>query len=98
MDKKFTTEKKYIKAKQRVEEIKGFYQHLFATVLIIPAIIFVNAKFNLSYHWLYFPIIGMSLGLLIHWFGIFGIEIIGLGKNWEERKIKELMKEEEKYK
>ncbi len=91
MRKDYRIEYKYAKAKKRVEKIKGLYIHLIVTVLIIPVLIFINLKFVPSYHWFYFPTIGMFLGLFFHWFGIFGIEKIGLGKDWEEQKIKEFL-------
>ena len=91
MEKEYTTAYKYAKAKKRVKKIKGFYIHLIVTVLIIPVLIFINLKFVPSYHWFYYPIIGMLIGVFFHWLGIFGIEKIGLGKDWEERKIKEFL-------
>ena len=91
MEKEYTTAYKYAKAKKRVEKIKGFYIHIIVTVLIIPVLIFINLKFVPSYYWFYYPIIGMLIGVFFHWFGIFGIDKIGLGKDWEERKIKEFL-------
>ncbi len=91
MKKDHTIEYKYAKAKKKVEKIKGFYVHLIVTVLIIPVLIFINLKFVPSYHWFYYPIIGMLIGVFFHWLGVFGIEKIGLGKDWEERKIKEFL-------
>jgi len=37
----------------------------------------------------------MFLGLFFHWFGVFGMEKIGLGKDWEEKKINEYLKKQD---
>ena len=36
-----------------------------------------------------------GIGLFFHWLGVFGFSSLGLGKNWEDRKIKQLMEKEE---
>ena len=94
MESNYTKEQKYIKAKKRVEEIKGFYAHLIITVFIIPFLIFINLEFSPQYHWFWWAVFGMLFGLFFHWFGVFGYKNIGLGKDWEERKIKEIMNED----
>lgn len=93
MEKDFTQEQKYIQAKKRVEKIKGFYVHLIVTILIIPVLVFINLKFVPHYHWFWFPIIGMSLSVFFHWFGVFGFDKLGFGKDWEQRKIQEYLNE-----
>jgi len=40
--------------------------------------------------WFYWPMLGWGLGLTIH-----AVSTFGIGKNWEEKKIKELMKKEQ---
>ncbi|MGG6230549.1 2TM domain-containing protein [Tenacibaculum sp. SDUM215027] len=91
MEEEYTLNYKYAKAKKKVEKIKGFYIHLIVTILIIPVLIFINLKFVPSYYWFYYPVAGMLISVFFHWLGIFGIEKIGLGKDWEERKIKEFL-------
>ena len=36
-----------------------------------------------------------GIGLVFHWLGVFGFQSLGLGKDWEERKIKEMMEKED---
>ncbi len=98
MEQGYIKEEQYIKAKKRVKDIKGFYVHFFITVFNIPLIIWVNLQFSPGYHWFWYAIIGMPIGLFFHWLGVFGFEKLGLGKNWEEKKIKELMEEDDKLK
>lgn len=92
MERDFTEEQKYVKAKKRVEKIKGFYTHTLVTVILIPALIVLNLKLTPEFHWFWFAAGGMLVGLFFHWFGVFGSNVF-LGKNWEEDKIKEYMKD-----
>ena len=93
MERDYTQEDKYLKAQKRVKEIKGFYSHVVVTILVIPFLIFINLRFSPFFHWFWFPIFGLGFSLVIHWFTVFG-----LGRGWEERKIKELMDQDNKYK
>lgn len=86
-------EQSYQNAKKKVEAIKGFYWHLFASIFIIPFLCVVN-YITTDYPWVLFPIAGIVLSIIIHWFSVFKSDAI-LGKSWEERKIKELMEKEE---
>ena len=88
-----TEESRYLFAKKRVEKIKGFYIHTFITILLIPSLIFINLKFTPEYHWFWFSVGGLLIGLLFHWLGVFGPNVI-LGKEWEEKKLKEFMDQE----
>ena len=93
MENNFSQEQLYYKAKKRVKDIKAFYTHLSVYCLIIPIIIFVNLKYEPHFHWFWFSTLGWGTGLLIHWFTVFGLRLLGIGKNWEENKIKEFMKD-----
>ena len=80
---------KYRKAKERVEMIKSFYANLFTYFLVIPFLVFVNYRTS-SYPWVIFPAIGWGIGLIGHWLHVYGY-VHFLGRDWEERKIKQLM-------
>jgi hypothetical protein len=84
-------ENAYFKAKKRVEEIKGFYGNLLSYCLVIPFLIFINYWTSWSFQWFWFPMLGWGMGLVFHAFGVFGY-----GKSWEERKIREIMEQEER--
>ncbi|MFY0631290.1 MAG: 2TM domain-containing protein [Flavobacteriaceae bacterium] len=94
----YTKEQLYLKAQKKVKEIKGFYAHLFVMIIIIPVIIYVNLEFTPEYHWFWYAVIGNLVGFLFHWFGVFGFDKFGLGKNWEEKKIRELMENDNERK
>ena len=81
---------KYLRAKQRVEELKGFYGNLISYCVVIPFLIFINYNTYWDFQWFWFPLGGWGLGLLIHAFSVFGY-----GSSWEERKIRELMDKDE---
>lgn len=89
-------ETKYIRAKKRVEELKEFYGNLVSYVIFIPFFIFIWYKFTPNtIQWFWFPMFGWGLGLLFHGMKAFGFNPI-LGNDWEERKVREFMKEEDK--
>ncbi len=77
---------KYIRAKKRVDELKGFYGNLIAYSVVIPFLIFVNYQTAWDYKWFWFPMFGWGLGVVIQAFKVFGY-----GTDWEERKIREIM-------
>jgi sensor histidine kinase YesM len=79
----------YEKAALRVKELKGFYGNLTSYCLVIPFLIGVNLLTSPQYYWFWWPMLGWGIGLLSH-----ALQVFGIGKNWEEKKIKELM---EKY-
>ena len=81
---------KYVRAVERVEKLKEFYQNLASYCLVIPFLIFINLRFSPGFYWFWFPVFGWGIGLTFHFLEVNNYNIF-LGKNWEERKIKELM-------
>lgn len=89
------TEDKYMRARKKVDEIKGFYLSLIAYILVIPFLFFIWLKFTShTIQWFWFPMFGWGIGLVFQGFSAFGTPIFG--NNWEERKIKELMEKDKK--
>jgi hypothetical protein len=86
---------KYLRAVERVEEIKGFYSSLIAYCIVIPILIYINLTYVPQFHWFWFPAMGWGLGLTFHGFKAFAYNPF-LGKNWEERKIQQFMDEDKK--
>ena len=76
-------------AKQRVVRIKCFYGNLMAYCLVIPALGYVNYHTS-DFPWVLFPMAGWGFGLLLRGLDAFGRNPF-LGRNWEARKIRELM-------
>ncbi|MHB0756103.1 2TM domain-containing protein [Polaribacter sp. M15] len=87
----FIQEQNYLKAKKATEEIKGFYVHLIVHLFSFPLILFVNLKLVSEFHFFWFVLGGMMISLFFHWLSVFGFEVLGLGKNWEDKKIQEFI-------
>jgi hypothetical protein len=80
----------YRQAKERVEEIKGFYTHLATYLIFNLGLFLINILTNRDSLWFYWPLIGWGVGLAIHAVVVFGVEG-PFGRNWEARKIRQLM-------
>lgn len=91
---------KYQEALKRVRKIKGFYSHLLVYIVVNIMIVVVNIQ-NLSPGESYFQYKNFftaffwGIGLVAHGFSVFLPQWF-LGRNWEERKIKELMEKDKK--
>lgn len=93
-------EKRYLKAKKRIEELKQFYKHL---VVYIVVNTFISSRkiirnldngetlneafFDSSTFIVWFF---WGIAIVLQAFKVFGFDLF-MGKNWEEQKIKELM-------
>jgi len=88
---------KYVRAVERVEKLKEFYQNLASYIIIMPFLIFINIEFSPNFYWFWFPLIGWGIGVLFHWLEANNYNIF-LGANWEEKKIKEIMEEDKRSK
>lgn len=88
-----TNQELYLKAKKRVEDLKGFYGNLFSYCLVIPLLIFINYRTYWEFKWFFFPMLGWGLGLAMH-----ALQTFGYAQTWEEKKIKELMEKEKQQK
>jgi len=88
------------RAKHRVKKIKGFYSHLLVYVVINLMIVVININ-NLEpgesyFHYEnFFTLFFWGIGLAVHGLSVFLPNFI-MGKNWEERKIKEIMDRDKK--
>ncbi|MGY8915412.1 MAG: 2TM domain-containing protein [Flavobacteriales bacterium] len=91
-------ENKYIRAKERVAEIKKFYSNLTSYAVFIGFLAIVNYYTNeWSYPWFLWAAFGWGIGLFFQALKVFQFNLL-FGKNWEQRKIEEFMKEEENHK
>lgn len=85
-----TEQNAYRKAQKRVKKLKGFYNHLFSYIIVNLFLVGLNLYQNPNYLWCLWVVFGWGFGLVSHAMKVFSLDIF-LGKNWEERKIKELM-------
>lgn len=85
----------YNRAKKQVEKIKGFYSHLTSYIIVMAALIFINLKYSPEYLWFFWTLLGWGTGLFFHAMKVFNFAPF-LNKDWENRKIKLYMDEENK--
>jgi hypothetical protein len=85
----------YQKAKDKIKEIRGFYYNLASFCIVIPVLIYINLRFVPQFHWFWFSIAGWGTGLIIQAMFAFN-RVPFLGKDWENRKIEELMEQDRK--
>jgi hypothetical protein len=78
------------RARERVEELKGFYIHFGVFVVIQLMLVAINLLTTPYSLWVIWPLMGWGVGLASHAVATFGLFGIG-GRNWEERKMQELM-------
>ncbi len=87
-------DEKYEEAKRRVKELKGFYRNLITYVTINVILIIINLVTNPGHLWFYWVTIFWGIGILFHASKVFVLKGKLLGKEWEEKKIKEIMEKE----
>lgn len=96
MDYNTDKQNKYLRAKERVAEIKKFYTGLISYVVVISMLAAVNYYVNQwSYMWFLWAAFGWGVGLVFQAAKAYQWSPF-MGKNWEERKLKEFMEEEDK--
>jgi 2TM domain len=83
-------DEKYRLAKRRVLQRKGFYVHL-ATYVGVMTLLFVIDFLDGGKWWFYWPLLGWGIGVAFHALSVFGIAGVW-GTEWEERKIREVMR------
>lgn len=88
-------ESKYFRAKQRVEELKKFYGNLTSYVFVIGLLAVINYLTFWEYKWFLWAALGWGIGLFFHAVRTFRMNPF-FNKQWEERKIREFMEEDEK--
>ena len=83
-------EESYKRAKKRVGELRGFYEHLIAYVVVNIMLVIINLVTSPDTLWFYWVTVFWGIGVICHAISVYG----KLGKNWEEKKIKEIMEKE----
>ncbi len=84
-------DEKYIRAKEKVAQMRKFYSGLTKYIFVIALLAGINYYQNeWSNAWFLWAAFGWGIGLVFHAVKVFGLNPF-FGKNWEERKIKEYM-------
>ena len=80
------------RARRRLAAERGFYVHLATYVIVIGCLFLINAMTG-SRWWFVWPALGWGIGILVHALATFGL--VGfMGREWERRRLKELIEEE----
>ncbi len=89
-------ENKYLRAKERVEETRKFYTGLMSYIVVIAGLAGLNYYIDEWRHpWFLWAALGWGIGLVFQAAKAFNLNPF-FGRNWEERKIKEFMQEDER--
>lgn len=75
----------YRKALKKVEAKKKFYRHLGSFIAVGAFFLLMNAVTFDGDIWFFYPLLGWSIGLGIHYFSVFGLP--GLKEDWEEQEL-----------
>lgn len=86
-------EDRYIKAQKKVEDLKGFYGNLSSYIIVNAGLLILNLVTSPSHLWFFYPLLGWGIGVVIHAMSVFNYMPF-LNRDWEEKKIKELMNKE----
>jgi len=97
MEANYNEEERYYQAKKQVNDIKGFYGNLIAYIIFNGFFLILNLMTSPNELWFFWPLLGWGVGVVFHGMKVFNYSPF-LGKNWEERKIKELMEKENQSK
>ncbi len=81
---------KLLEAKKRVKALKDFYGHVVVYVVVNSGLFLINLITSPDVWWFYWPVIGWGIGLAIHGITVYTDQTV-FGKEWEEKKIKEIM-------
>lgn len=90
--KSYIEDKRYKKAKERVEAIKGFYGNLISYCIVLPFLAYLNYR-TTDFPWVFFPLVFWGLGVVGHGMEAFGYNPIW-GKRWEEKKMRKFMEDD----
>lgn len=78
--------------RKQVQKLKEFWIHVAMFVVVNTALVTFNVMKQPDKIWFHWVLMGWGAGILLHGFQVFGD---GVASKWEERKIKELEKQEE---
>ncbi|WP_299536043.1 2TM domain-containing protein [Ulvibacterium sp.] len=88
----YIEDKRYKKAKEKVDAIKGFYGNLISYCIVLPFLAYLNYRTS-DFPWVVFPFVFWGLGVIGHGMEAYGYNPIW-GKRWEEKKMRKFMEDE----
>jgi len=80
----------YQLARMRVQQLRYFYTHVGVFVFVNVLLILINLLTDPASLWFYWPLFGWGIAVAVNAFIVYGTGGI-MGKEWEERKIREIL-------
>lgn len=91
MEENLTRDPRYAEAVRHARAVRGFYTHAAIYALVNLGLLAVNAVGSPGRWWVAGPILGWGIGLAAHGLGVFAFGG-WLGREWEERKVREYLR------
>jgi hypothetical protein len=85
----------YRRAKARVVALRAFYIHAAVYLLVNAVLLGIDVVTSPDSLWFYWPLLGWGVLLAAHALYTFGTGS-WLGREWEERKVRELMSRDDR--
>ena len=85
-----TEDDRYRAAKSRVAQLRAFYTHLTTFIVVNLFLLAINLLTDRHSLWFYWVVLGWGIGLAAHAMQVYAGGT-WFGRDWEERKIRELM-------
>ncbi len=89
MENSLREQARLVKARRKAKEIKDFSIHLTLYLTTVPVIVIVNVVFSPEFYWFWFSVLGWGVVIAAHAIATYGFPF--LGKDWEEKKMNDLM-------
>lgn len=86
-------QERYQRARTRVQQLRNFYVHVAVYLFVNLLLLLINLLTDRYSLWFYWPLIGWSIAIAVHAFLVYGIGG-NWEKEWEERKIRQIMEQE----
>ena len=93
----YTETERYYQAQKKVKGIRGFYEHLTVFIFVTVILVVINLITSPEYLWFIWCIGGWGIGVVFHGLKVFGYSPF-FNKEWEERKIQEILEKEKNQK
>jgi len=93
----FTQQASFLEAQKKMEDIKGFYGNLIAYIVFTVGLATLNLLTSPEYLWFLYPAVGWGFGVAVHGMAVYNA-VPFLGRDWEERKIRQIMEREKQQK
>ncbi len=87
-------QERYLRARTRVQQLRNFYVHVAVYVFVNMLLLLINLLTDPASLWFYWPLLGWGIAMAVHAFLVYGVGSTW-EKEWEERKIREIMEQEQ---